>query len=197
MPKAIGLGAKLLDDESRAILYEGASVNQLALLFDKKTTEVSRILAVAKVQPCGERKSYPIYRVIDAAPHLIPPREADVADVIRNLSPKDLPPALTKEYWAAQHARLKYEEDRGDLWRTDEVIEMMSEVFKTLRMSILLMPDQLEKQSQLSDQQRNIVLNMIDGLLNDLADSLIERFKDEPKRIFNEGSEEEDAAADL
>lgn len=197
MPKAIGLGAKLLDDESRAILYEGASVNQLALLFDKKTTEVSRILAVAKVQPCGERKSYPIYRVIDAAPHLIPPREADVADVIRNLSPKDLPPALTKEYWAAQHARLKYEEDRGDLWRTDEVIEMMSEVFKTLRMSILLMPDQLEKQSQLSDQQRNIVLNMIDGLLNDLADSLIERFKDEPKRRFNEGSEEEDAAADL
>lgn len=197
-PKAVGLGAKLLDDESRALIYEGASINQLALIFDKRNTDVSRLLAVSKIAPCGERQGYPIYKLGEAAAVLVPPREADVSDVIKNMSPKDLPPALTKEYWAAQHARLKFEEDRGDLWRTDEVIETMSEVYKTLRMSILLMPDQLEKQSQLTDQQRSIVISMIDGVLNDLAESLIERFKNDPARRFDDDdTEEEDPAADL
>lgn len=196
-PKAVGLGAKINDDDTRAMLYEGASVNQLATLFNKRNQDVSRIIAIAKLTPSGERAGYPIYKVADAAPWLIPPNEADVSEVIKNLSPKDLPAALTKEYWAAQHARLKFEEDRGDLWRTEEVVEVMGEAFKTLRMSLLLIPDQLEKMTQLTDQQRNLVLGMVDGVMHDLADSLIERFKNEPGRSFDNDTAQEDPAADL
>jgi len=179
-PRAIGLGAKLLDEESRAMLYEGCSISQLATLFDLDNRDVSR--RIAHVAPCGERMTYPIYRVKDVAPYLIPPSRQDVTDAIKRMHPKDLPPTLTKEYWSAQSARLKFEEDNGDLWRTGDVIETLSEVFKTCAMTIKLMQDRVERATELSDRQRTILQQLTDGLLNDLADNLIKRFQHEQHR---------------
>lgn len=178
-PKAVGLGAKMMDEESRAILYDGCSLSQLSTIFDSDNREVAR--KIKNLAPCGERMGYPIYKLSEAAAFLIPP-QGDIAEAIKKMSPKDLPPALTKEFWAGQHARLKFEEDQGDLWRTSYIIEKLSELFKTLRMSILLMQDQVERQTALTDQQRDIIRTMTDGVLNDLANSLIERFKNEPDR---------------
>lgn len=192
-----GRGAIAMDEESRAIIYDGASINHLAIMFGKRRQDVSRLLGVHKIEPSGERAGYPIYRVAEAAAALVTPKAEDIADAITKMSPDDLPPKLTKEYWSAQHAKLKFEEDRGDLWRTDDIIERMSEVFKTLRMSILLVRDRLEKQTELTDRQREIVTNIHDALLNDLADALIERFKDEPRRFNDESSEEKDQPEDL
>jgi len=193
-PKAVGLGAKLNDDESRALLYDGASLSQLALLFDLDNREIARKLH--GVSPCGERQGYPIYRVKDAAPFLVPPETRDIEKAIKRMSPKDLPPALTKEYWSAQQARLKFEEDNGDLWRTGDVIEAMSETFKTLRMSILLLRDQVERQTDLTDRQRDIIQTSIDELLNRLADSLLKRFQNEqrsqPDEQWTDPDEDED-----
>jgi len=179
-PGAVGLGAKLLDDESRAILYEGCSLSQLSTIFDLDNREIARKLH--GLSPCGERMGYPIYKLAEAAPYLVPPNKRDVTEAVKRMSPKDLPPALTKEFWAGQHARLKFEEDQGDVWRTADVIETFSEVFKTLRMSILLMRDQVERQTELSDAQRDIIQDLIDGVLNELAESLTKRFKHEPSQ---------------
>ena len=173
-PKNVGLGAKVNDDESRAILYDGASISQLSTLFDMDNREVSR--RIRNIPPSGERMGYPIYAIKDVATELVPP-SGNIEETIKRMSPKDLPPALTKEFWAAQHARLKFEEDSGDLWRTEKVIETWSEVLKNIRMTILLFQDQIEKQSQLSARQREIIQQMVDGLLNELADNLVERFK--------------------
>src|SRR5690606_11466534 len=109
MPKAIGLGAKALDDEGRSILYEGCSLGQLSTLFEINIRDVAR--RIRNVMPSGTRMGFSIWRIKDVAPYLVPASKDDVEETIRQMSPKDLPTALTKEYWAGQHARLKYEED--------------------------------------------------------------------------------------
>lgn len=195
-PKAETLGATRLDDESRGILYEGCSLSQLSTLFDSDNREVAR--RIRNLAPCGERMGYPIYKLADAAAYLVAP-QGDISEAIKKMSPKDLPPSLTKEFWAGQHARLKFEEDQGDLWRTTYIIEKLSELFKTLRMSILLMQDQVERQTTLTDQQRDIIRGLTDGVLNDLATSLNERFKNDPSRAEAEwkdadASEDEEEA---
>ena len=182
-PTAAGLGAKLNDDESRAILYDGCSLSQLSTIFDSDNREVAR--RIRNLEPCGTRMGYPIYKLADAAAFLVAP-QGNISEVIKKMSPKDLPPSLTKEFWAGQHARLKFEEDQGDLWRTTYVIEKLSELFKTLRMSILLMQDQVERQTTLTDQQRDIIRGLTDSVLNDLATSLIERFRNHPSRTEGE-----------
>jgi hypothetical protein len=177
------LGAKSLDDVSKAIIFDGCSISQLGSIFDLDNREVSR--RIRNLSPCGTRMSYSVYKLAEAAAYLVPAK-GDIGEAIKKMSPKDLPPSLTKEYWAGQHARLKFEEDQGDLWRASDVVAMLAETFKTLRMSILLMQDQLERQTEVSDRQREILRTLIDSALNDLAERLIERFKNEPQREFDQ-----------
>ena len=193
-PAAVGLGAKLVDDETRAMLYEGVSASQLSTIFGIRPEELRRLLM--QVEPCGMRVGYPIYQIKDAAPYLIPASKSDVESALKRMSPKDLPTALTKEYWAGQHARLKYEEDSGDLWRTTDVIEILAEVFKTLRMNILLFRDHVGRESDLTERQIDIIQTLTDRLLNDLADHLVERFKDGAERSPEDGEDAVDSAQD-
>lgn len=180
-----GLGAKLNDTESRGIIYEGASLSQLAVMFDLDNREIAR--KIHSVQPCGERMGYPIYRIKDAAPFLVPPSPDEVANAIKRMSPRDLPASLTKEYWLAQKARADYEEDQGDLWRTADVMRVLGEVFKVSRMSLLLMRDQVERQVELTDKQRNIIIALIDGVLGTMRKSLIENFEHDQHKPGNDG----------
>lgn len=196
-----GLGAKLTDEETLGIIYEGCSLSQLAAIFSLDNREISR--KIHGLPPCGERMGYPIYKLADAAVYLVPPNARDIETTIKRMGPKDLPSALTKEFWQAQQARVDFEENQGDLWRTGQVIEVFGEVFKTCRMSILLMRDQVERHTELNDKQRDAIQGMIDGLLNQMSNALIEKFKNDNRRPGSEqwkdpGQEdEEDPAADL
>lgn len=184
MSRAGGLGAKAMDDEGRSMLYDGCSKSQLGTLFGIDKRDIDE--KIRDVPPSGERMGYPIWRIKDVAPYLVPP-QGNFEEAIKKMSPKDLPPMLTKEFWQAQHSRLKFEEDQGDLWRTADVIEKLSVVFKTLRMNLLLVNDQVERQTQLTEKQRKIIQGLIDSTLNQLADSLINAFKDEPARRHDSG----------
>jgi hypothetical protein len=179
MRKPTALATKSLDETSRAIIYDGCSLSQLSSIFGHDNRDTRR--RIISLSPCGERAGYPIYNLAEAAAFLVP-FQGDIEEAIKKMSPKDLPPAISKEYWAAQHARLKYEEDAGDTWRTGDVIEKLSEVFKVLRMNLLLMNDLLDRQTSLTDKQREIIQELIDTTLHGLANSLIEAFKNDPER---------------
>ena len=60
----------------------------------------------------------------------------------------------------------------------DVVIAVMGDVFKRLRMSMLLIQDAVEREHMLTAQQRDKVSSLIDGALNDMADDLVEQFKE-------------------
>jgi len=182
-PKAIGLGNLLNDDITRSIIYEGVTKSQLAQIFNIDKRDIDRKLYGLK--PCGKRHEFDIYKLSEAAAYLVPPKAKDIEEAIKRMKPSDLPPSLLKEYWAGQLARLKFERENGDSWPTAAVVELLGEVFKTARMTLLLGRDQVERRTELSDEQRNIIIEIIDDLLNKLADALVERFKHEEGRTPN------------
>lgn len=163
------------DDETKAIIYEGATIRQLGIMFRADPKVVSR--KVAGLVPVGRRRGNNIYRVDEAASRLVKPGY-DIERYIREMNHLDLPPLLAKEFWNAQRSRQAFEEQEGDLWRTADVVQALSEAFTTCRMSLLLTTDAVERQSSLTDLQRVIIKGLIDGALADMREKLKDRFKD-------------------
>lgn len=155
--------------------FNGMTVPRLAQLFrlDRRTvTEKLR-----GVRPTGERRGAPTYHVVDAAPYLVEPI-IDIEEYLRTCGPADLPPALQAQYWNAQNGMLKYKENAGDLWRTQQVLEVLTGAFRSLTQSLRLLADRVEAQTGLTDEQRAIIEKQIsDKALNTLRKRLIDDFE--------------------
>jgi hypothetical protein len=163
------------------MLFEGASISQLAALFGRDNRTITQ--KIQGLRSVGKRAGHPIYKISEAAAYLVKP-VGDIEDHIKKMSPDDLPPRLLKEFWAGQHARLKFEEDRADLWRTQDVIEHFAEAFKVARTTIMLAVDQVERISSLTDTQRNLMLAQMDQLMKSLNENLVTAFQNELDRTF-------------
>ncbi len=177
------MAAVTQDPQSKAMLFDGASISQLATLFKKDKRDVTK--QIAGLRACGKRQGNPIWHVREAAQYLVEPI-GDIEEKIKRMHHRDLPPMLLKEFWNGQNARLKFEEEQGDLWRTDKVLEHYATAFKALRTEILLMADAVDRTAELSDRQREIIREMTDGLLKNLRKTLVDQFKNEPDRNFDD-----------
>lgn len=167
--------AWLTDKDTRAALYEGLTVAQLAVAFELQPQVVHRRLVA--VEPCGRRGRFAIYKLKDAAAVLVEPT-GDFEEKIKRMSPRDLPPGLTKEFWTALRARQAYELTDGDLWPTVDVVAALADVFKSLRMSLLLMGDTLERETAFTELQRNKLQALIDATLESARAELIRTFSE-------------------
>jgi Protein of unknown function (DUF1441) len=173
--------SKIQDDESKAMLFEGASISQLAALFGHDNRTITK--KIQGIKPIGKRAGHPIYKIAEAAAYLVKPM-GDIEEYIKKMQPEDLPPKLSKEFWSAQSLRMKFEEDRNDLWRTSDVVTHFAESFKVARTTIMLTVDSIEKTTELSEAQRNLMLAEMDKLMLGLNKALLERFQHEPDRTF-------------
>lgn len=155
--------------------FDGMTIPRLAQLFrlDRRTvTEKLRPL-----RPTGDRRGAPTYHVADAAPYLVEPI-VDIEKYLQNVGPGDLPPALQAQYWNAQNGKLKYKEQAGDLWRTSQVLEVLTGVFRSLTQSLRLLADRVESQTGLTTEQRAIIEKEIsDKALDMLRKRLVEDFE--------------------
>lgn len=167
------------DDQSRAMLFRGASISQLATLFGYDNRTVTK--RIFGLKPCGKRQGHPIYAVREAAPYLVDPI-GDIEAHIKKMNHRDLPPLLLKEFWNGQMARLKFEKEQGFHWPTDKVVEHYASVFQTFRTRILLAVDFVEREAEMTERQRNACKRILDTLMADIRAELIERFANEPKR---------------
>lgn len=166
---------KYLDTESRAIIYQGASVNQLGALFHMKTPDVMRRLG--DLRPIGVgRQGNPIYDVAAASARLckIEITEEMITAHLRRMNPKELPSLLNKLFWEGLIARRKYQQIVGELWHTSDVLTAASTAYQSLRMSALLIPDAIMNETELSEAQLKIVQNVIDQALEDARRQLID-----------------------
>ena len=168
-------GHQPVDEESNAIIYEGASIRQLSMMFRMDKTTVQRRLA--GIVPAGRRHGTSIYDLKQAAQRLVEPGY-EIERYIMNMNHLDLPALLGKEFWNGQRARLAFEEANGDLWRTTDVVRTLSLVFQTYRMVAQTLPDVLEREAGLSREQKAIVRRVTDGALEDAREKMERSFED-------------------
>jgi hypothetical protein len=162
------------DEDTTAVVYQGASLSQLAGIFEMNDRDIkAKITGV--VTPCGERRGHPIYKIREVAPYLVPP-PYDIDEFIQRMSIADLPTILRKEYWAGMRSRQLYEKEAAELWPTDKVVETVSTLLKTIRMSMLLAREAVERETDLTPRQRDIVTRLIDNALEDAHASTVKQF---------------------
>ena len=165
---------KSMDADSRAMIYEGCNLSQLGIIFGMD----HRVLVqkMHGLEPAGERNGINIYSIKDAATRLWRPTQDEVEKAIRRMNHADLPKQLTKEYWAGLRSRQAFEIEERDLWRTAEVIEKVGELFKIVKMETTLATDSIERTTELSDRQRKIIKNLLNGMLQNMAKHITEHF---------------------
>jgi hypothetical protein len=101
---------------------------------------------------------------------------------MERMNPKDFPPALSKMFWEGMATRRRYEEQVGDMWTTTDVMTIAGETFQSLRMSLLLIPDALFNETELSEVQMKIVQDVIDNNLEMARERLVNDLR-KPSRL--------------
>lgn len=158
-------------NEEKQTLYDGASVSELATLFNTDKRDVTR--KIRTVQSTGTRGGHPIYPIGAAAKFLVDP-DVDIAAWIKKLRPQDLPPMMQKDFWSAQNERQKYEISQQRLWKTEDVQIVLAEAFKAIRTSVMLHADTVENRAGLTEEQRKIIYQLQDVMLEEVRGALIE-----------------------
>ncbi len=167
--------ARLNGEETDAIVFQGASLIQIAKIFGMDARDVKQKLQGTSVKPSGERRGFPVYAIKDVAPYLVSP-PYDLDEFIQKMSIADLPTILRKEYWAGMRSRQLFEKEAAELWPTSQVVDTVSSLLKTLRMSLLMSREAVERETELTDRQRAIITSLIDNSLEDLYATTTRQF---------------------
>lgn len=164
--------AVTLDEEGASILYKGANMSQLSILFKVD----DRVLKekMHGIQPCGKRGNAAIYDVAEVAARMGKLTDEQVDAAMARLNHNDLPKNLTKEYWAGLRSRQEFMLKENKLWPTEQVIECLGDLLKLVRMSAMLTVDAVERQVELSDRQRDIIKSQMDGMLHNTHNKVLE-----------------------
>lgn len=156
----------------------GATVSALAGMFNRDIIGVKRAIAKNQIVPVVTDDGRELYPVRKVAPYLVDISSVvDIAEVIKSTSLKKLPPELTKIFWDAANARKKHLEDNGELWRTEAIMEVMVDVFKTLRQSVNQFVDTVSDRTEITEKQRQLIIEMCDGMLASMRSGLIDEFE--------------------
>lgn len=173
--KSPGRKMRSIDDESAIALYHGLNLSQMARLFEMDKRDITAKLEQNNIKPVGMNMGVPIYKLKEVMPVVVKPLY-DIETFLRRMNPNDLPKHLSKEFWAGQRAKQEYELRNGDLWPTTKVVSEVGELFKLVKMSALLAVDSVERQVELTEEQRNIIKRTMDGMLIDLHRTVVEKF---------------------
>lgn len=190
---------------SEANILQGFTQTELQKMFNMSGREVQQRLT--DLPSSGTRNGRPVYRMRDAAPKLVPrlDEDADVIERILRMKHTDLPKMLSKEYWTGQLNKQRYETLAGDLWPTAQVMEYVGGAYKTIRLSLQLLIDAVERETTLTEVQRRVIQDLVDATLEDMRETLQKQVKknvraknrresaSQPKA----SSEEDDRYADL
>lgn len=172
-----------LDPESQAMLYNGLNTSQLAIAFKMSPgTVTSKLATVPHDMIAQTGQKVPLWKIHTAAPYLMKPAY-DIENYIKKMSHNELPPMLTKEFWAAKVSRQNFELRAGQLWRTSEVIEKVGEIFKLVSMTAKLAADNIERNTVLTDQQRKAVNQILQQMCVDLQTRITRDFKPVPQDV--------------
>ena len=179
-----------LDKESESILYQGANLSQLSILFkcDHRTLKAR----MHGIPPVGKRQNVEIYDIAAVAGRMGKLSVEQVDAAMKRLNHDQLPKQLTKEYWAGKRSKQAFELAEGDLWPTTKVVEEVGEMVKSIKMELDLLIDGIERQVEMSDKQRYIAKQLINGAKANMLQRLQEKFQTRRKTVVPEPIEYDD-----
>lgn len=174
--------------EQLGALANGIAATTAGTLFGMAKEQVQQKLSGAKIVG-RTRAGSPAYDFREVCQRLARPSPDQVIEYVKKMRPNDLPPIMQTAFWDAQNKRLKFERESGDLWRTDEIETVFAEVFKNFRMGALLFADTVARETGLTNQQRKIIEELSDTLLDEVRKALLENDAFEKIRNMREISE--------
>lgn len=153
-------------------MLAGVTVSWLAQVFgmDPKTVKAK----LADCPPLHRRKAGYVYHLATACKYLIPPAMS-VDQMMKSMKPSDLPAAFQQSFWDAALKRQKWEENAGQLWRTERVREVLGKTFQTIKFTVQLWADTIEKQKGLTIEQRDLLTKLTDSLQKEIYKALVEQ----------------------
>ncbi len=151
-------------------MLKGVTVSWLSQVFDMDPKTVKAKLA--DCPPLHKRKAGYTYHLPTACQYLVKPALSP-DQFMRNMKPADLPAAFQQSFWDAALKRQKWEENAGELWRTDRVREVLGNMFQLIKFTLQLWPDTVERQKGLSDEQRVLLTELVDTLQKDIYQKLV------------------------
>ncbi len=172
--------AKINTEADKDMLYQGASLSQLSLIFKRDNRTTAKKIH-GNVKPVGVRNGSPIYAIHEVAPFLCPPNFT-VDEYIERMTVNDLPTELSKEFWSGMRSRQLFEKEQGLLVPLADVKDIVGAHNKIVRERILLVKESVERQVELSERARAILTDTLDSLLEDMRDAIIREFA-EPKEL--------------
>lgn len=155
---------------------QGVTVSFLAQVFRMDANKVKRKLVncpIKETRQRGTTQTQHLYDLATAAQYLVEP-EIDPQEFIQSLRKEDLPPSLSTAYWDAALKRQRWEENAGQLWRTDTIRGAIGSMFQSIKFQIQLWADAIERQTGLTEEQRDILNEMTDELQANIYEAIRE-----------------------
>jgi hypothetical protein len=156
----------VMDEVSRGLIFEGASISQLSDIFKRDRRTVTKYLHEAGVRPSGLRDTHPVYALREAATYLCDMNPEFIDKRLATMNPQDLPPLITKEYWNGKRARLQFLREDGQLWQTDQIQMILGVWVKNFIIGVRQVTDTIDRTEKLSDQQRSALQRELDNMID-------------------------------
>lgn len=154
---------------------QGVTVSFLAQVFRMDNAAVKRRLVncpILESRRRGTTQVQHLYDLAKAAKYLVE-TDVDPMVLISKMKREDLPPALSTAYWDALLKKQKFEENAGDLWRTDKVWSVLADTFQKMKFTMQLWAEGIERLTGLTEEQREILQTSVDGLQQELFEELV------------------------
>jgi len=151
-------------------VMKGVTIGWLAQAFHFNHTQVK--MKLRDCPPLYRKKEGFIYDIRVAVPYLIKP-VFNIEEYIKNARIEDLPLRLQTEFWAASNKRREYEQAAGQLWRSEDVFEILGEVFQMMKNTLQLWASDLEREHGLTETQRKLLQGKVDALQDQLYQKLV------------------------
>jgi len=173
--------ARTKRNEAAPDVERGLSIKQAAAMFRADRDVLPTLIARARLQPIGTRTGSPTYDAWELASLLVPPRWTD-EEWETVLHKGHFPTQLVKDFWAAKKARQDYLKTAGELWHTADVIDIVSELMKTVAMGVKLVADNVEREQGLTPDQRVLITELTDEILLGAHKAVDDKFREKLNR---------------
>jgi hypothetical protein len=151
-------------------LKRPVTMNFLRLVFDMDPATVKkRLLQVKPVH--GSNGNRPLYDFKESCKYLVEPI-IDRDLYIRSIDVNKLPNLLNKVYWEAKRTRLRYLQEAGEAWRSEDVLEVFGATFMLIKDHVQLWSEKMRDEVGLTDEQCARFKQMQDAMLLDLDEQL-------------------------